>query len=106
VSTQPREQRRGRLQNGNPPGDYMTAPRCGAKTRKGSACLAPAMRWRKRCRLHGGKSTGPRTAEGRARMLQAVTKHGFYSRELKAARARARAAHRQLAAFLAQLEAN
>lgn len=34
------------------------APRCGAKTRRGTACRCPAMRDRKRCRLHGGKSTG------------------------------------------------
>ena len=28
-------QRRGWLKNGNPPGDFNKAPRCGAKTRKG-----------------------------------------------------------------------
>ena len=30
------------------------APRCGAKTRRGTPCKAPAMRGRKRCRMHGG----------------------------------------------------
>ena len=30
--------KRGRLKNGNPSGDYLTAPRCGAKTRAGCAC--------------------------------------------------------------------
>ena len=34
-----------------------------------------------RCRLHGGKSTGPRTAEGLERMRRANTKHGSYSAE-------------------------
>ena len=34
-----------------------------------------------RCRLHGGKSTGPRTAEGLERMRRAKTKHGLYSAE-------------------------
>jgi glucans biosynthesis protein len=34
------------------------APRCGAKTRAGSPCLRPAIRGRRRCRLHGGASTG------------------------------------------------
>jgi hypothetical protein len=34
-----------------------------------------------RCRLHEGKSTGPRTAEGLERMRRAKTKHGLYSAE-------------------------
>ena len=34
------------------------ASRCGARTRRASACRAPAMP-NGRCRLHGGKSTGP-----------------------------------------------
>src|SRR5262249_14978423 len=47
-------------------------PRCGARTRKGRPCRAPAV-WdcgkdqarNGRCRLHGGRSTGPRTTAGR-----------------------------------------
>jgi len=40
------------------------AARCGAKTRGGTPCQCPAMRRRKRCRLHGGLSTGaPRGRE-------------------------------------------
>lgn len=46
-------------------------PKCGAKTRKGTPCQAPAA-WDEyrcgiangRCRMHGGWSTGPRTEEG------------------------------------------
>jgi glucans biosynthesis protein len=34
------------------------ALRCGAKTRAGTACQSPAIRGRKRCRLHGGLSPG------------------------------------------------
>ena len=34
-----------------------------------------------RCRMHGGKSTGPRTAEGRERIRSAHTLHGRYSAE-------------------------
>ena len=34
------------------------APRCGALTRAGTACQRPALRGRKRCRLHGGLSSG------------------------------------------------
>ena len=59
----PHEKRRGELRNGNPPGDFSKAPRCGAKNRRGSPCRCPAMR-NGRCRLHGGLSTGPTTAEG------------------------------------------
>ncbi len=32
-----------------------------------------------RCRLHGGHCTGPRTAEGKAAVIAAHTKHGKYS---------------------------
>jgi hypothetical protein len=31
--------------------------------------------------MHGGKSTGPRTPEGLARMRRAKTRHGNYSEE-------------------------
>ena len=33
------------------------SPRCGARTRKGSSCLSPAMP-NGRCRMHGGASPG------------------------------------------------
>ena len=54
--------------------------RCGAKTRAGGACQNPAIKNRSRCKLHGGKSTGPRTSEGKARAAAAHTKHGRRSR--------------------------
>jgi hypothetical protein len=38
--------------------NIRAAPRCGAKTRVGGACQCPAIRGRKRCRLHGGRSVG------------------------------------------------
>ncbi len=65
----------GRLRNGNPPGDLSLAARCGARTRAGPGCRQPAMR-NGRCRLHGGKSTGPRTANGLARCRGARLRHG------------------------------
>jgi hypothetical protein len=80
TEAQPHAKRRGWLKNDNPPGDFLKAPRCGAKTRRGIPCRAPAMR-NGRCRLHGGKSTGPRTPEGLARMRKGKTKHGLYSAE-------------------------
>jgi hypothetical protein len=44
---------------------------CGAQTRKETPCRAKSELGRKRCRFHGGLSTGPRTAEGRARIAAA-----------------------------------
>jgi hypothetical protein len=75
----PHGKRRGWLKNGNPAGDPSTAPRCGAKTRRGTPCRGPKVRNRTRCRLHGGLSTGPKTPEGIERIRRAVTKHGRYS---------------------------
>ncbi|WP_269473810.1 HGGxSTG domain-containing protein [Chromobacterium haemolyticum] len=37
---------------------------CGAKTRTGGACQRRPLRGKKRCALHGGKSTGPRDSTG------------------------------------------
>jgi hypothetical protein len=76
------EQRVSPLRNGNRQGDFRNAARCGAKTRRGSSCQCPAMA-NGRCRLHGGKSTGPKTAEGRDRIRRALTKHGKYTQAAK-----------------------
>ncbi len=44
---------------------------CEAKTRRGTACRQRPLKGKRRCRLHGGLSTGPRTMEGRARIAEA-----------------------------------
>jgi hypothetical protein len=59
--------------------------RCGARTRAGTPCKAPAMP-NGRCYRHGGPSTGPRTAEGLQRIKQAPTIHGDCSAEARALR--------------------
>ena len=51
---------------------------CGAKTRSGHPCRKPTLKRKRRCRLHGGASTGPKTAEGKARIANAQFKHGKY----------------------------
>ena len=56
--------------------------RCDAKTRKGTACQRPANKKNRRCRVHGGASTGPRTKEGRARISDANLRHGRYTKDL------------------------
>jgi hypothetical protein len=91
--------RRGRLNNGNHGGDFLAAPRCGARTRAGCSCRQPAMA-NGRCRFHGGKSTGPRTAAGRARARRNRLVHGLRSAEIIALAAAAAAAHRNLGTLL------
>ena len=44
---------------------------CGARTRKGQPCCMRSEPGRTRCKLHGGKSTGPKTPEGRAKIAEA-----------------------------------
>jgi hypothetical protein len=43
---------------------------CDAKTRKGTPCKRRPISGRRRCRNHGGLSTGARTPEGRARIAE------------------------------------
>ena len=80
VSTEPHAKWSHRLKNGAPAGDPSVAPRCGALTRAGGACRQPAMP-NGRCRLHGGRSTGPRTEAGRRRIAAAHTTHGWWAEE-------------------------
>ncbi len=47
-------------------------PECGAKRRNGQPCRAKVVRGFARCRMHGGASTGPKTAVGKARVGAAV----------------------------------
>ena len=62
-------------------GSDWPGKRCLAKTRRSTPCQKAALKGKTRCRLHGGKSTGPRTLEGKARSIAAHTKHGRRSRE-------------------------
>lgn len=39
-------------------------PKCGATTRSGGKCRREALRGKRRCALHGGKSTGPKNQRG------------------------------------------
>ena len=56
----------------------QTPIRCGAKTRSGARCAKFPVEEKRRRRLQGGLSTGPKTAEGRAAISAANTKHGRY----------------------------
>lgn len=49
---------------------YAERSKCGAKRhRDGQPCQSRPEPGKHRCRFHGGKSTGPRTEEGKARSL-------------------------------------
>jgi len=47
------------------------APRCGAKTRRGTACQSPAMP-NGRCRIHGGTSPGGPRGEANGRYTEGL----------------------------------
>ena len=65
-------------------GGKIECGRCQA-TSKGSKsqCSRPALRGKSVCALHGGKSTGPRTQDGKERSRQAHIKSGNYTNEYK-----------------------
>ncbi len=76
-----------------------TAPReggrCGARTRAGTPCRAPAAKGKRRCRRHGG-APGSGAHPGNRN----VRKHGFYTKEAIAERRRLRALIRGMEASL------
>ena len=45
--------------------------RCNAKTRKGTPCKVLSEPGKRRCKFHGGLSTGPKTVEGRTNISKA-----------------------------------
>jgi hypothetical protein len=67
-------------------GPMLASPRCGARTRFGTACRSPAVHGRKRCRMHGGaQGSGAPKANRNAR------KHGLFTKDAIAERRRIQA---------------
>ncbi len=68
------------------------ARRCNAQKRRGRGpCGAMAIRGREKCRIHGGRSTGPKTEDGKRRAVAHFVKHGWEGRAERAVnRARGR----------------
>ena len=63
-------------------GKNWPGKRCQARTRRrGNRCQNPALKGRARCRLHGGKSTGPKSVAGLEKSRMANWKHGQRSAE-------------------------
>ncbi|EAQ05380.1 HGGxSTG domain-containing protein [Yoonia vestfoldensis] len=77
---------------------------CGAKTRAGTPCKNPAVTGKARCRMHGGKSTGAKTPEGRARLSALHLKHGRSTTEAKAEAKRRAQVGREIRAELRDIE--
>jgi hypothetical protein len=50
------------------------SPRCGAKTRSGESCRSPAVRGKRRCRMHGGAS-----GSGAPSGNQNARRHGLFT---------------------------
>jgi hypothetical protein len=62
----------------------VEAPRCQARSKRtGKQCGQASARNNTVCKWHGGKSTGPKTLEGRKRCAAAKTIHGTDTRELR-----------------------
>jgi hypothetical protein len=79
-------------------GGRISCLRCSARSKRTKLpCQQPAMRGRSTCYLHGGRSLGVKTPEGRARIAAAHTVHGRETRAIRRERSK------QLA-YLAELE--
>ncbi|UQR65807.1 hypothetical protein LRP30_11415 [Bradyrhizobium sp. C-145] len=54
----------------------QSSPRCGARTRSGTVCRAPARQGKARCRMHGGARRS-----GAPRGNQNARKHGAFAQD-------------------------
>jgi len=71
-------------------GGRIRCPRCQAKSnRTKQQCRSPAIRGKRVCKVHGGRSTGPRTQQGRNLCGAAKTLHGRETRAIRAKRQQA-----------------
>ena len=65
-------------------GGRVTCQRCQAKSKRTKLqCAAPALKGKRVCKTHGGRSTGPKTEAGRQRCAEAKTIHGHETREAR-----------------------
>ena len=67
-------------------GAMLASPRCGAKVRSGGACRSPAVRGKKRCRMHGSAAGSGAPSEN-----QNARKHGLFTGDAIAERRQIRA---------------
>jgi len=78
-------------------GGRIRCRRCQALSKRSrEQCKKPALRGKAVCGFHGGKSTGPKTEEGRQRIADAKTTHGNESRAKRKERSETSAHMREL----------
>ena len=69
-------------------GGRISAPRCQALSKRSKLqCGKAALSGKRCCANHGGKSTGPKTEQGRKRCAIAKTVHGYETRAAREYRA-------------------
>ena len=69
-------------------GGRIRAPRCQALSKRSQMqCRKAALKRKRVCMFHGGKSTGPVTEDGRKRCAIAKTVHGYETRAAREYRA-------------------
>ena len=79
-------------------GGRIRCCRCQALSRRSKEqCKKPALKGKRVCDFHGGRSTGPKTEEGKARIAQAHTIHGNETKAMREKRSRS-------SAYLMELE--
>ena len=65
-------------------GGRVTCTQCNALSKRTRLrCQAPAIKGKTKCRHHGGRSTGSKTPEGKARQIEANTIHGRETRAIR-----------------------
>jgi hypothetical protein len=78
-------------------GGRIRCSRCQAMSRRSQLqCKKPALRGKRVCGFHGGKSTGPKTAAGKQRIVESKTVHGRETRAIREQRSNDLAYLRQL----------
>jgi hypothetical protein len=80
-------------------GPMLSSRRCGAKTRSGKPCKSPAVRGKRRCRMHGGAP-----GSGAPRGNKNALKHGRHTREAFEERRQLQALLRQSRMLIQKIE--
>ncbi|MEZ5822338.1 MAG: HGGxSTG domain-containing protein [Bradyrhizobium sp.] len=80
-------------------GPMLASPRCGARTRLGDPCRAPARRGKQRCRMHGGAP-----GSGAPRENRNARKHGRFTGEAIEERRQIRALLGEARKFLEEMK--
>ena len=76
----------------------LRSPRCGARTRLGLPCRSPAVKGKRRCRMHGGAK-----GSGAPRGNKNAFKNGTFTRESLERRSQMRTLLREARKFLKEL---